>query len=53
MEIVIALIIAVCVWFNKFLEDQKTKDMTPDQRWKYEWDKLEKKYKFGKHDKKK
>lgn len=46
MKIVIGLIVAVCTGFNNFLEDQKTKNMTSDQRWDYEWKKLERKYKF-------
>lgn len=51
MEIVIGLIVAACNGFNNFLEDQKTKNMTSDQRWDYDWKQLEKKYKFGRYKK--
>lgn len=51
MEIVIGLIVAACIGFNNFLEDQKTKNMTDDQKWYYEWKKLEKRYKFGRYKK--
>lgn len=51
MEIVIGLIVAACISFNNFLENQKTKNMTPDQKWDYECEKLEKRYKFGRYKK--
>lgn len=51
MEIVIGLIVAACIEFNNFLEDRKTKNMSPDQRWDYDWKQLEKKYKFGRYKK--
>lgn len=51
MEIIIGIIVMICIGFNNFLEKQKTKDLTDDQRWDYEWKQLEKKYKFGRYKK--
>lgn len=51
MGIIIGLIVAICIWFNDFLENQHTKNMNPDQLWDYEWKKLEKKGKFGRYKK--
>ena len=33
MGIIIGLIVAACIWFNDFLEDQHTKNMDADQLW--------------------
>lgn len=48
MEILIGLIIVAVIGIGKLLEDNKTKNMTSDQRFNYEWDKLNKKYHFRK-----
>lgn len=49
MGIIIGLIVAACIWFNDFLEDQHTKNMDADQLWDHEWRKLERKGKFGRY----
>ena len=49
MGIIIGLIVATCIWFNDFLENQHTKNMNADQLWDEEWRKLERKGKFGRY----